>query len=332
MMATFAVCITVLAGLVTPVMGQAEDVRSERPPGEGPTRVEVMLYLMDLMKVIDTEETFEADLFVLARWSDPRLAGERKRVVPIDQVWFPNVLIFNKRDASSDLPRTVEIQPDGTVTYRQRLTGTFASMLDLSRFPLDSQTLEIRLVVYGTTASEVLLVESDVFPASYAPDLTIADWDVGELETLTGTFSPTPGGSKLSTLTVRLDVTRRLGYYIVQMLIPLVLIVGMSWVPFWIDPKVIPARTGVSVTAVLTLIAYRFMVGGFLPKLSYLTRMDFLLLGSTVLVAGALVTVAAGTHLVKEDQAESAARLDRWARRLSPAGFVLLLGGLALFG
>jgi hypothetical protein len=285
---------------------------------------------MDLMEIIDIEETFEADVFVVASWHDSRQTGERVRVVPTDEVWTPNILIFNKREVSSDLAENVEIQPDGTVIQRWRLTGTFASSLELNSFPMDSQTLEIQLVVYGAGPDEVLLVESAEFSTARSSDFSITDWQIGEPTTSTGTFRPKPSGSELSTLTIGVECKRLVGYYVVQMLIPLILIVGMSWVVFWIDPSVIPTRVSVCVTTVLTLIAYRFMVGGLVPKLPYLTRMDYLLLGTTVLVAGSLVTVTLATYLVGRDRAAAAAHLNRIARPVFPACFVLLLALLTL--
>ncbi len=47
----------------------------------------------------------------------------------------------------------------------------------------------------------------------------------------------------------------------------------------------------------LTLIAYRFLLGGMLPRISYLTRLDYFLLGSTVLVFLALVEAACTSRL-----------------------------------
>jgi hypothetical protein len=86
---TVAVVALFLAALgATPGFAQAEDRSSERPPGESPTRFEVAFYPIDLMRVIDRDEAFEAD-----------------------EVWV------------------VRVQPDGTVTLRQRLVGTFASAL-----------------------------------------------------------------------------------------------------------------------------------------------------------------------------------------------------------
>jgi len=51
--------------------------------------------------------------------------------------------VANRRQASLTLPETVEVTPDGAVTYRQRLLGQFAQRLNLGDFPLDQQTLAI---------------------------------------------------------------------------------------------------------------------------------------------------------------------------------------------
>jgi len=308
-----------------------DDLVSQRPPGEGPTRIEVSFYLIDLMKVIDVNEMFEADMFFIASWHDPRLAGDRVRVVPVSEVWMPDVLVFNKRDADADLPNVVAIQPDGSVAYRQRMIGTFASPLDLRRFPLDSQTLHVQLVVYGAGTDEVIMVESPGLGVAANPDLSIGDWKVGPARMERDEFRAIPGGPPLSRLTVTMDVERLVGYYIVQMLVPLLLIMAMAWMPFWINPEVIPTRVGTSVTTVLTLIAYRFMLGALVPKLSYLTLMDYLLLGATLVVAASLVTVATGSTLVKT-RPQTVRRIDRIGRVAYPLVFISLIAVIYLFG
>lgn len=310
---------------------QEAEVTSERPPGAGPTLVEVNFYVIDLMKVIDTDEAFEADIFIRLRWSDPRLVGERVRVVPTADVWAPHVLVFNRRDVSSTLPDEVVIHPDGTVIRDQRLIGTFAASLDLSRFPMDSQTLKVQLVNYGAAVDEVVLVEAPTLAASRSPEFAITDWEIGDLEVDSKDFSPVPTMT-LSSITLSVGAHRLLGYYVVQMLIPLLLILAMSWAVFWIEPSVIPTRMSVCVTTVLTLIAYRFMIGGLVPKLPYLTRVDYLLLGSTVLVAGSLATVVVSTYLTARDRSEAVARIEAVARVVYPSCFALLFGALAVLG
>jgi hypothetical protein len=302
----------------------SEDLVSQRPPGDGPTRIEVSFYFIDLMEVIDVEETFGADIFFIARWKDSRLKGENERVVPTSGVWMPTVLVFNKRDASIDLPQVVTIQPDGTVIYRQRIMGTFASPLDLRKFPLDSQTLYIELVSYGKSTDEVILVEAPGYGAGRNNDFSIRNWQIGKFQLIQDGFHPMPGARELSRLTVSLDVKRYWRYYLIQMLVPLFLIVAMSGIPFWINPEVIPTRISTSVTTVLTLIAYRFMFGSLVPKLPYLTLLDHLLFGATVLVAASLFTLAIQARMVKEHE-PAVKKIDRVARVAHPLIFAIIL-------
>lgn len=307
------------------------DLSSERPPGESPTRIEVGFYLIDLMQVIDRDGTFEADLFVVTSWKDTRLLAEKVRVVPVEEVWSPSVVVSNERAVASRLPSVVEIQPDGTVTLRQRLVGMFSSALDLSRFPMDNQTLELRFVVYGNSLDEVVLVESTTFPGTRSMELAITDWSIGEMEVTADAFAPAPG-YELSSLSVRLPASRLVGYYVVQMLVPLVLIIAMSWAPFWIDPSVINVRVSISVSTVLTLIAYRFMTSSLVPKLPYLTLADHLLLGATVLVAVTLLLAVIGAYLTGRSRDAAVVRIDRLARVVLPLGFLVLFGAVTLSG
>jgi hypothetical protein len=317
--------------LLTGISGisQGQDLVSQRPPGEGPTRIEISFYMMDLMKVNDAEETFNADIFLIAKWNDPRLTGEQERRLPMSEVWTPNILVFNKRDISINLPDVVTVQPDGTVAYRQRLMGSFAVGFDMHRFPLDSQTLQVQLVCYGKDINEVVLVEAPDFAAARNSRCSIRDWKVGDVTMTADNFEPVPGGQELSRLSADLRVERLRRYYMIQMLIPLILIVAMSWIPFWIEPEVIPTRIGTCVTTVLTLIAYRFMFGNLVPKLPYLTLLDYLMFGATVLVAASLLTLALESKLVKK-YPTTVKKIDRIARFAHPAFFLFLMVGLYL--
>ena len=57
-----------------------------------------------------------------------------------------------------------------------------------------------------------------------------------------------------SRLCMDIMVTRSMGYYLIQVYIPSSLIVVMSWVSFSLDRGSAPARTGLGVTTVLTMV------------------------------------------------------------------------------
>jgi cadmium resistance protein CadD (predicted permease) len=74
----------------------------------------------------------------------------------------------------------------------------------------------------------------------------------------------------------------------------------------------------------LTLIAYRFAVGADLPKVSYLTRLDFFILSATILVFASLIEVIVTSTMATQEKLGLARRLDNWARVLFPAIFIIV--------
>ena len=113
-------------------------------------------------------------------------------------------------------------------------------------------------------------------------------------------------------------------YFVVKIILPLILIVAMSWIVFWIDPKESGIQISVAITTMLTLIADRFAVGAELPKVSYLTRLDFFILSGTILVFASLIEVIVTSTIAQQEKIELARKLDRWSRLLFPAIFSMV--------
>ena len=79
---------------------------------------------------------------------------------------------------------------------------------------------------------------------------------------------------------LRLDliVERKLGYYIFKVIVPIILILLICWGSVWIDPKEIESRLTITIVCLLSLIAYNFVIDSEMPKLEYLTVMDWIIL------------------------------------------------------
>jgi len=75
----------------------------------------------------------------------------------------------------------------------------------------------------------------------------------------------------------------------------------------------------------LTLVAYRFLLGQSLPPVSYLTRLDYFLLGATILVFIALIQVAATSTMNAGDRPDRAITMNRLSRWVFPTVFALLI-------
>jgi hypothetical protein len=301
---------------------------AQEPFGE-PREVRIALLLTDLTEVNGAEQSFSADVFMAASWHDPELVDGSTglRTLAYDDVWHPTLLIYNRRSVTESMPSEVLVRPDGTVTYAQRFTGEFSSPMSLRDFPRDSQEFFVWLVSPTRVGANITLVVDESLPALRSEQLSISDWKVGDASLSMEAFQIAPGAHVNPGVKLSFPATRRVTYYTIQVLIPLMAIVMMAYAVFWIAPTVVPTRVGVVVTTMLTLIAYRFMLANHVPRLSYLTRLDWFMLGATVLVILTLFTMAGTSYLVSREREDIVKKIDRAGRLIYPVVFL----GYSLF-
>jgi hypothetical protein len=235
------------------------------------------------------------------------------------KVWHPDLQIVNRRTLERLLPEIVSVDRLGNVAYAQRFQGAFAVPLNLRYFPMDDQVLALRIVSPGNSPAEIELVPAE--HSGRAQQFTIMEWTIGPPKCHADPL-PTPAGRELAGFQCTMNAHRLTGAYIYQFIIPLTFIVCMSWAPFWMSPEQLGPRQGIAVTSILTIIAYRFTLASQLPRVAYLTRFDYLLLGCTTLVFLVLVQVVTVHAMLTRAHPERARKLDLWSRGVFPALFV----------
>ena len=309
--------------IIAPMSVPASADTGRPNPEQGPTQVQVEIFLLDLDAIESASQSFDANVYFEATWKDPRLADRaqgRTITLPLDQVWHPRLQILSQQRIWSSLPDIVEIKPDGTVTQRARVWGSFSQPLDLSEFPFDTQTIGIQVVAAGYGPEQVALSSN---PSSGIGDaFSVADWKTMEWRMTTDLRIPGPDEAQNPSIALLLVVERLTGYYWIKVIAPLILIVAMSWAVFWIDPKDTGTKVSISITAMLTLIAYRFAIGASLPAISYLTRMDLFILFSTILVYASLVAVVLTATYARKGNTGLAKRIDTISRWGFPLFFI----------
>jgi gamma-aminobutyric acid receptor subunit beta len=301
------------------------------PPQPETRDVEIEVYLLDINEVDSVSESFTANVSYQLSWRDPSLAHGRSDSISkrLDDVWHPRIQLLNQRKVTRTFPESVEIRPDGTVLYRQRLWGSFSQPVQLIDFPFDTQRLGIIFTDVGFGSTRINLTispESGIHDTLQIADWAVTDWDITAVKLPLGVEGGSFAGAVFS-----LDVSRRTSYFILKVILPLVLIVLMSWLIFWIDPSMSATQISVSVTAMLTLIAYRFAIGGMLPRLGFLTSMDYFVLASTVLVFLSLIQAVTTSYLSNSDRLEQARALDRKSRWGFPLAYLMLVSETLYF-
>jgi hypothetical protein len=326
--------------LVGLLAGAMQLVHSAEPPAlidrpnadSGPTQVSVEIWFVDINSIDSAQQSFTADVAVVLEWKDLRLAHTRGGLAhyALDQIWHPRVVIVNETNSvTRRLPESVEVDAEGTVVYRQRYVGSFTQSLLLESFPFDKQTFRVQLVALRYSPNEVQFVPDQKWidagikqAGGISPSITLPDWTLEKWEIKNMVYTLAPG-LELSGYVFEFTASRNVQHYILKVILPLVLIVMMSWSVFWIDPTTSSSQISVAVTSMLTLIAYRFAVDSQLPRLPYMTRLDSFIFTSTVLVFFSLIEVLATTILDSKQQAEQAKKIDRYCRIIFPVIFAI---------
>jgi hypothetical protein len=350
------VCCTLMA-IADPIAGSETDPSRKGssessllapPKAAGAVVVRPRFVLHNINAINDASETFEFSGVLTLTWHDPRQAfdpamtGVHEKVFQgnyqVDELttgWSPQVVLVNESGLYQKSGVVLRIRPDGTSTLSQTLNAAAKSPINMRRFPFDGHHLEAVFEVLGFDKDEVLLqVESDRAGSS-AGHVQVPHWTVtGISESVRDRAASYAGRLGVSsTFVVSVDVQRSPFYMLRLVVLPLIVIVLLSFAVFWMDRSLIGDRLSISFIGILTAVAYLFVTSELIPSISYLTlihgflNLSFLMMCTTVLVN---LRVAA---LEKQGKFELGDRLDRrcrWCFPLVYFGLVLVMLGVAL--
>lgn len=103
----------------------------------------------------------------------------------------------------------------------------------------------------GYTTEDLIFVWKKTDPVQVTKNLHLPRFKLERHLTKSCTASTNTG--TYSCIKVDLLFRREFSYYLIQIYIPCVMLVIVSWVSFWLDPNAIPARVSLGVTTLLTM-------------------------------------------------------------------------------
>jgi len=188
--------------------------------------------------------------------------------------------------------------------------GQFRQTFDFKNFPFDKQTLKIKIASGARSTSNVneawpktgkaavhfitpnegafLGLENYLINISknYLKEWTVKDINIESDEIIVENFynkylDKTHSYNENS-IDLILNIERNSAHYIYKIIIPIFLILSISWYVLWIPTEKLDARLTTSIVALLALIAYNFVFLDDIPKLNYLTALDWFILVSYV--------------------------------------------------
>ena len=149
-------------------------------------------------------------------------------------------------------------------------------------FPFDKQKIVIR-IINGYDMNDGILTASDYSKRSlnfFQENNQISGWKIVDSQITYNTIQDPNYIYPQSTVDIELFVERESGYYLYKVILPIIIILIVCWSSIWIVPKELESKLTITIVCLLSLIAYNFVIDSELPKLEYLTIIDWIVLAS----------------------------------------------------
>ncbi len=326
------------------IQAQVESYIADIPTSEGPLEVRMGFTLSNITDVNEKDETIDIDGAIFLKWKDERLAYEPGSVgYPDDHQledyslvarkvfqgdfavketffgWRPHLIIQNGIGDRIKTAISLGIWPDGTVLYSETFHATVETPMDLRLFPFDRQELQIHVLTLVYGSNQLILVPDDNLSISWEHKIGIAQWknegfsyagNTIEMESMSGEIR-----SK-SEIVASIHINRMPQHFLLSIILPLVILVCLSWIVFWMDEEATSDRINVSFIGILSVVAYYFVIQDSIPSISYITLIDcfiivtFFSLAATVIIS---IVVDKLNKSGREQMGDNIDRISRWA-------------------
>jgi hypothetical protein len=237
------------------------------------------------------EQTFETEIQLELTWMDgsvaERLANGETWGDVRQNLWHPGLRLDNCAEIKdSEYWFRLVDQSTGLVAFVVRMLGVFRERFELKRFPFDCQWLTLRL---SSCWKEVRF--SGDWPAAYArrnrcpsrddfvnlKGFILEDYEpfpVACLQARKTRVEQSASSSVYHELNAKLMIRRRSAYYLWNIALIDFLLVLTSLTVLLVPAEEFADRMAMSLTLLLTAIAFKQVVSMHLPSISYLTTLD----------------------------------------------------------
>jgi hypothetical protein len=289
------------------------------------------------MSVNQKEQNISVAASLQMRWQDRALAfspetcqcrfkifdgsGFEKYVSQCGTDW-PAYSLFNQQGRRNTQNLQILVWPGGDVIYAERFSVTLqASNLDFRRFPFDRQNFAFHMDTI--LPREYFVLEDLSAYTRIGPKLGQAEFTVSESGTDVSTWV-SDFGEAFSRYSFRFLARRHLNYYLFRIFLPLLLILTVSWVTFFLRDY--RKRIDVSSGLLFVLVAFNFTISSDLPRLGYMTLMDSILVSAFVVTVLVAIVNVRLKRLEDAGQEARAKHIDRYILWLFPLGYALAIG------
>lgn len=282
-------------------------VYSQTPSGDGnKTLVKVGLYLTHLDKIDVKAQTFYAEFYLNMKWK-----GKHSPV---------NFELINSNDYQKYFYEEWIDKDTSWLTCKIR--GTFRCKMDVTEFPLDKQNLQIDIADYVWIKDSLnYVVNKEV--TGINKNIYSAEWDISGHSANVITIREME--ANFSVFQYLVSAERKTTSFMIKILIPILIVMGVSMLNLFINKKELETCIGLGVTSLLSIIALYFSISGNLPDVNYATTVDKMMMGSYFVIFITMIEIVIAHNLIERNNSKLLFKIESLAKLIIPLGYIIFL-------
>lgn len=261
-----------------------------------PTTVTVDFYLAGISSLDEIAESFTTSGYLQIIWQDQYLTWTPSSYGNIndiyysqDYVWKPGVSLQNGLGKMTEMGSTfinVNVNYNGTVTWKPFETFQTRCAVDTTFFPFDKQTCKLIFVCWGTKPIEVNMTTGTDDVQLYDDFASNGEWSVTKLS------SDVDNGDDDVQITFSITIKRKSQYFVLNIMLPIVLLSVLNIFTF-IIPCNGGERISYAITGWLAFAVFLTIVGSILPRSASTTCVIEVYLMLQILIGTLVVMISA---------------------------------------
>ena len=194
-------------------------------------------------------------------------------------------------------------------------------------FPFDRQKIKFQLVNFFDLSSGVLEDSRRTYfkLKEFKEKNSITGWDIINAKVYHDTYRDPVVIDSSDVLTVELLLERQHGYYVYKVILPIIIILMVCWSSTYLAPRELESKLTITIVCLLSLIAYNFIIDKEIPKLEYLTTIDWIVLLSYFYAAMPNILSIYTFNLYKDKNTKQFNKVNFYSKKFGPLSYLFLV-------
>ena len=223
------------------------DIRTRPDVEKKPVIVEVSGQIQQFKDIKESTMEFTSSVFLIQTWKDSRLKHNNAGTLSLNgeevtkRIWTPDTYVPNSNQFKlNGKNQLAAISKDGSVYYSARIRIVAACQMYLQSFPMDVQVCNLKIESYAYPIEHMQLTWNKTKQPLVVINTQMAEFEIADISCTSENVTYKAG--KYTRLKASFRFERRMGFYLIQVYLPSLIITMLSWLSFYIDPRDIGDR------------------------------------------------------------------------------------------